>query len=116
MSGAKIPAAPWLIAVFFFYSAISSFFLSLTMLLHSGPGMSPGAAVAFFACSRAGPRLAGAFGHRALLSGVMVFTSGLVLSIVVGSAVPKKLPLLVLSLVLNGARQDRQGCRGTSLS
>ncbi|MDR3516720.1 MAG: MFS transporter [Azospirillaceae bacterium] len=100
-------------AVFLFYSAISSFFLSLTMLLQPGLGLSPmtaGAvftpsALAFFAGSLAGPKLAGRIGHRALLFGVVVFGSGLLLSIIAGVVAPGNLPLLVTSLILNGAGQ-----------
>ena len=84
--------------IFLFYSAISSFFLSLTMLLQFGLGLSPlvageiftPAAVAFFAGALAAPRIAAKLGHRALLVGVLLFASGLAVSIVVGVTDPRQ--------------------------
>jgi MFS family permease len=101
------------VGVFLFYSAISSFFLSLTMLLQPGLGLSPlraGAvftpsAVAFFLASLVGPRVAGAIGHRALLSGVAIFGLGFVVAIATGALAPASLPLLIVALILNGAGQ-----------
>lgn len=101
------------IAVFLFYSAISSFFLSLTMLLQPGLGLSPlvaGAvftpsAIAFFAGSLIGPRLAAAFGRGALLSGVAIFACGLALAIVAGAVAPDNPPLLIAAVVFNGLGQ-----------
>jgi MFS family permease len=100
-------------AIFLFYSAISSFFLSLTMLLQPGLGLSPLAAglvftpsaLAFFAGSLAGPRLAAALGPKALLAGVGVFASSFVVAIGAGAVVPHNLPLLVISGILNGLGQ-----------
>lgn len=101
------------VGVFFFYSAIGSFFLSLTMLLQAGLALSPlsaglvftPTAIAFLCGSVAGPRLARTVGHKALLAGVVSFGAGLVFSIVVGLAAPRDLRLLIASLVLNGAGQ-----------
>jgi len=100
-------------AIFLFYSAISSFFLSLTLLLQPGLGLSPlmaglvftPSAIAFFAGSLLGPRLAGAMGHRALLLGVAVFATGLGLAVVAGATAPDHLRLMILALILNGAGQ-----------
>lgn len=99
-------------AVFFFYSTISSFFFSLTMLLQSGLHLSPllagavftPAAVAFFAGALLAPRIAGVFGHRAVLIGVLVFAVGLVLSIAAGFGA-EGMPLLITSLIFNGFGQ-----------
>ncbi|WP_408581269.1 MFS transporter [Burkholderia cepacia] len=101
------------VAVFFFYSAISSFFLSLTLLLQAGLALSPVSAglvftptaLAFLAGSIAGPRLARAFGHKALLGGVISFGTGLALSIMVGIAAPREIGLLIISLIFNGLGQ-----------
>jgi MFS family permease len=101
------------VAISLFYSAISSFFLSLTILLQAGLALSPVAAgavftpsaLAFFAGSLFGPRLAKSHGHKALLIGVAVFASGLVLSVVAALLTPGNLTLLIVSLILNGAGQ-----------
>ncbi|MDX3881246.1 MAG: MFS transporter [Achromobacter sp.] len=100
-------------AVFLFFSAISSFFLSLTMLLQFGLELSPFAAgavftpsaVAFFAASVCGPRLAEKLGRRALLLGVVVFGAGIALSAAGAIVDASNLPLIVAALVLNGAGQ-----------
>lgn len=100
-------------ALFLFYSSISSFFLSLTMLLQDGLGLSPfvagliftPSAVAFFAGSLAGPYLARIFGRVVLPAGVLIFASGMALSIAVGFLSPDNRLLLILALVLNGAGQ-----------
>jgi MFS family permease len=100
-------------AVFLFYSAISSFFLLLTLLLQTGLGLSAWqaglvftpSAIAFFAGSLAGPRLTRALGHRALLYGVALFTAGVALSAIVAAARPQAYGWMILSLVLNGAGQ-----------
>ncbi|OZB61446.1 MAG: MFS transporter [Thiomonas sp. 13-66-29] len=100
-------------AIFLLYSSISSFFLSLTLLLQAGLGLAPLAAglvftpsaVAFFAGSLAGPRLAMRLDHRALLPGVCLFIAGLAVSAWVGAHAPAALGLMVLGLVLNGAGQ-----------
>ncbi|MBC9906701.1 MFS transporter [Achromobacter xylosoxidans] len=100
-------------AVFFFFSAISSFFFALTLLLQFGLGFAPLAAgavftpsaLAFFGASLAGPKLAARHGRGALLFGVLVFTVGLALSAVTAAMQPQNLALLVASLVLNGAGQ-----------
>jgi MFS family permease len=101
------------VAISLFYSAISSFFLSLTILLQAGLALSPVAAgavftpsaLAFLAGSLFGPRLAKSHGHKALLIGVAVFASGLVLSVVAALLTPGNLTLLIVSLILNGAGQ-----------
>jgi MFS family permease len=101
------------VAISLFYSAISSFFLSLTILLQAGLALSPVAAgavftpsaLAFFAGSLFGPRLAKSHGHKALLIGVAVFASGLVLSVVAALLTPGNLTLLIVSLISNGAGQ-----------
>lgn len=100
-------------AVFLFFSAISSFFLSLTMLLQFGLALSPLAAgavftpsaVAFFAASLSGPRLAEWLGRRALMLGVLVFGAGIALSAAGAILAVDNLPLVVMALVLNGAGQ-----------
>ncbi|MGO4683530.1 MFS transporter [Hyphomicrobium sp. 2TAF46] len=101
------------VAIFLFYSAISSFFLSLTMLLQPGLGLSPLAAgavftpsaIAFFAASLIGPKLAGWIGRKALLLGVTIFWTAMALAIGIGATSPDNLPLLIVSLILNGAGQ-----------
>jgi MFS family permease len=101
------------VAVFLFYSAISSFFLSLTILLQVGLALTPLAAgavftpsaIAFFAGALAGPRVARSYGHKALLIGITIFASGLAMSIVAGAVAPDNLPLLIVSLILNGTGQ-----------
>ncbi|MBR8656817.1 MFS transporter [Achromobacter sp. Marseille-Q0513] len=100
-------------AVFLFFSAISSFFLSLTMLLQFGLELSPLAAgavftpsaVAFFAASLSGPRLAEWLGRRALLLGVLVFGAGITLSAAGAILDPANLTLVVVALGPNGAGQ-----------
>ncbi|MGS1106965.1 MFS transporter [Achromobacter anxifer] len=100
-------------AVFFFFSAISSFFFALTLLLQFGLGFAPLAAgavftpsaLAFFGASLAGPKLVARHGRGALLFGVLVFTAGLGLSAITAATQPQNLALLVASLVLNGAGQ-----------
>ena len=99
--------------IFLFYSAISSFFLSLTMLLQPGIGLSPlwagvvftPSAIAFFAAALIGPRLAVSIGHRALLAGVAVFGLSFLVAIMTGSLAPANLPFLIIALILNGAGQ-----------
>lgn len=101
------------VAVFLFYSAISSYFLSLTMLLQSGFGLSPFAAgliftpsaIAFFAGSLAGPRLTKTFGNMILPAGVLFFAIGMALSIAIGFLAPDNRRLLILALILNGLGQ-----------
>jgi MFS family permease len=101
------------VAISLFYSAISSFFLSLTILLQAGLALSPIAAgavftpsaVAFFAGSLTGPRLARSLGHKALLIGTAVFAMGLGLSVAAGLWAPDNLSLLTVSLIMNGAGQ-----------
>lgn len=100
-------------AVFLFFSAISSFFLSLTMLLQFGLELSPLAAgavftpsaMAFFAASVSGPRLARWLGRRALLLGVLVFGAGIALSAAGAILDVANMRLIVATLVLNGAGQ-----------
>ncbi|MBO9330840.1 MFS transporter [Achromobacter xylosoxidans] len=101
-------------AVFLFFSAISSFFLSLTMLLQFGLELSPLAAgavftpsaMAFFAASVSGPRLARWLGRRALLLGVLVFGAGIALSAAGAILDVANMRLIVAALVLNGAGQS----------
>ncbi|MBP7654967.1 MULTISPECIES: MFS transporter [Pseudomonadota] len=96
-----------------FYSAISSFFFSLTWLLQAGLQLSPLAAglvftpsaVAFFAGSLLGPRLRTALGEQVLIVGVLVFMAGLALAIAVGATDPHALSWLVIALALNGLGQ-----------
>lgn len=98
---------------FLFYSAISSFFLSLTMLLQGGLHLSPLAAgmiftpsaIAFFAGSLASSHLQGWLGERALYVGLSVFMAGLALAVWVGAEQPDSLVWLVLALGLNGFGQ-----------
>lgn len=100
-------------ALFLFYSSISSFFFSLTLLLQVGLGLSPLAAggvftpsaVAFFAGSLVGPRMAKRLGHRVLLSGVSLFVAGLGVSAWGGAFAPTSLKLMVVGLLLNGFGQ-----------
>lgn len=100
-------------AVFLFFSAISSFFLSLTMLLQFGLELSPLAAgavftpsaMAFFAASVSGSRLARWLGRRALLLGVLVFGAGIALSAAGAILDVANMRLIVAALVLNGAGQ-----------
>ncbi|WP_333903267.1 MFS transporter [Achromobacter insolitus] len=100
-------------AIFCFYSAISSFFFALTLLLQFGLGYAPlmagmvftPSALAFFGASLAGPKLAARHGRGVLLSGVLMFAAGLGLSAITAAAQPENLALLVASLVLNGAGQ-----------
>lgn len=100
-------------AVFLFYSAISSFFLSLTVLLQFGLGLTPlvagmiftPSAVAFFVGSLAGPRLAARSGSGALLAGILIFACGPGLSALVAATAVDNLRLMILSLILNGLGQ-----------
>ncbi|MDR3397586.1 MAG: MFS transporter [Pandoraea sp.] len=99
--------------VFFFYSAISSFFLSLTLLLQFGLGLTPlqsgiiftPTALAFFCGSMAAPRLSARFGRRALLGGALVFGTGLAMTALVALIQPGNVTWLVVSLIFNGAGQ-----------
>ena len=100
------------LAIFLIYTAISSYFLALTVLLQFGHGMTAlaagmvftPAAIAFFTGSLSGPRLAERIGQRALLLGVAIFTVGLTVSATVAQA-GGPLPLLMVALVLNGFGQ-----------
>ncbi|VGO09987.1 Transmembrane efflux protein [plant metagenome] len=100
-------------AMFLLYSAISSFFLSLTLLLQAGLGLAPLAAglvftpsaIAFFAGSLCGPRLARLLGPRALLAGSAAFVAGLALSAYVGARAPQALDWMVVGIVINGFGQ-----------
>lgn len=75
------------LAIFLFYTAISSYFLALTILLQFGRGLTAlvaglvftPAAIAFFAGSLTAPRLAERIGQRALLLGMALFSVGVVL-------------------------------------
>ncbi|PLT20430.1 MULTISPECIES: MFS transporter [Ralstonia] len=74
------------LAIFLFYTAISSYFLALTILLQFGRGLTAlaaglvftPAAIAFFAGSLTAPRLAERIGQRALLLGMALFAVGIV--------------------------------------
>ncbi|MEC5319953.1 MFS transporter [Brenneria populi subsp. brevivirga] len=98
---------------FLFYSAISSFFLALTLLLQGGLHLSPltaGAiftpsAIAFFAGSMVAPRLRGALGGKTLYAGLLIFIAGLALAVWVGANRPAALGWLALALILNGFGQ-----------
>lgn len=99
--------------IFLFYSAISSFFLSLTMLLQPGIGLSPlwagmvftPSALAFFAAALLSPKLAASLGHRALLLGVAIFGLSFLVAIPTGLLAPANLVFLIVALILNGAGQ-----------
>ena len=100
------------LAIFLFYTAISSYFLALTILLQFGRGLSPlaagmvftPAAVAFFCGSLTAPRLAERIGHRALLLGTAIFGVGLILLSTMAQA-GTVIPLLIVPLMLNGFGQ-----------
>ncbi|OZI34658.1 MFS transporter [Bordetella genomosp. 10] len=101
------------LAIFLFYSAISSFFLTLTFLLQAGLHLGPLAAgivftpsaVAFFSGSLLGPRVAARIGPWALLLGVICFGAGLGLSALIGTYAPRQLGWLSLSVAVNGLGQ-----------
>ena len=101
------------LGIFCLYSAISSFFFSLTLLLQRGLGLTPltaglvftPTALAFFAGSQLSPRLAARYGRYALVGGMALFGSGLALSAVTAAFQPHNLVLLMLSLVFNGSGQ-----------
>ncbi|WP_448951338.1 MFS transporter [Labrys neptuniae] len=102
-----------MVATFLFFSAISSFSLSLTILLQIGLGQTalqagmlfvPSAA-AFFVGSLISAPLAKKWGRSALIAGMLVFTAGLAVSVAVGFAGGRDLALLSLSLILNGLGQ-----------
>ncbi|WP_296224672.1 MFS transporter [Ralstonia sp. UBA689] len=100
------------LAIFLFYTAISSYFLALTILLQFGRGLSPltaglvftPAAIAFFTGSLSAPRLAERIGQRALLLGVAIFAVGLILLSTMAQA-GTAVALLIVPLVLNGFGQ-----------
>ncbi|ARP90416.1 MFS transporter [Bordetella genomosp. 9] len=107
------PFAIGVAAIFLFYSSISSFFLSLTLLLQNGIGLSAWdagllftpSAIAFFAASLAGPWLARRWGHYALMGGIALFAAGLAMSAAVALAAPRSAGWMIVSLILNGAGQ-----------
>jgi EmrB/QacA subfamily drug resistance transporter len=100
------------LAIFLFYTAISSYFLALTILLQFGRGLSAlaaglvftPAAIAFFTGSLTAPRLAERIGQRALLLGVAIFAVGLVLLATMAQA-GTATAWLVVPLVLSGFGQ-----------
>jgi len=100
------------LAIFLFYTAISSYFLALTILLQFGRGLSAlaaglvftPAAIAFFTGSLTAPRLAEHIGQRALLLGVAIFAVGLVLLATMARA-GAATAWLVVPLVLSGFGQ-----------
>lgn len=100
-------------AILLMLSAMSSFFLSLTMLLQAGLGLSPfiagaiftPAALAFFSGSLAAPRLARRFGPRTLPVGVLIFAAGLALAAVVAGDTRDSLALMIVALIVNGFGQ-----------
>ncbi|CAJ0800538.1 Multidrug resistance protein Stp [Ralstonia condita] len=100
------------LAIFLFYTAMSSYFLALTILLQFGRGLTAlaaglvftPAAIAFFAGSLTGPRLAERIGQYALLLGVAIFAIGLVLLAAMAQA-GAPTAWFILPLVLNGFGQ-----------
>ncbi|MCP1845814.1 MFS family permease [Bradyrhizobium sp. USDA 4524] len=101
------------IGVFLFFASISSFFLSLTLLLQAGLGYTPlvagliftPTALAFITAARLSPAIVRQMGGRSLLLGVGAFFIGLTLSVLVAFFVPTSAPLLVASLIFNGFGQ-----------
>ncbi|MGY3585635.1 MFS family permease [Bradyrhizobium sp. USDA 4341] len=101
------------IGVFLFFASISSFFLSLTLLLQAGLGYTPlvagliftPTALAFITAARLSPAIVRRLGGRSLLLGVGAFFIGLTLSVLVAFIVPASAPLMVASLVFNGFGQ-----------
>ncbi len=99
--------------VFLFFASISSFFLSLTLLLQAGLGYSPfvagliftPTALAFITAARLSPVIVRQLGGRSLLLGVAAFFIGLTLSVLVAFIVPTSAPLLIASLIFNGFGQ-----------
>lgn len=100
------------LAIFLFYTAISSYFLALTILLQFGRGLSAlaaglvftPAAVAFFTGSLTAPRLAERIGQRALLLGVAIFAVGMVV-LATMAQLGAGTAWLILPLMLNGFGQ-----------
>lgn len=72
--------------------------------LAAGAVFTP-SALAFFGGSLAGPKLAARYGRTVLLAGVLIFAAGVALSAVTAAIQPDNLPLLIVSLVLNGVGQ-----------
>ncbi|NEU98327.1 MFS transporter [Bradyrhizobium uaiense] len=101
------------IGVFLFFASISSFFLSLTLLLQTGLGYTPliaglifaPTALAFITAARLSPRIIRGVGQRSLLLGISIFFLGLALSVLVAFNAPTSVPLLVTSLIFNGFGQ-----------
>jgi len=101
------------IGVFLFFASISSFFLSLTLLLQAGLGYAPLAAgliftptaLAFITAARLSPAIVRRVGSRSLLLGISTFFVGLALSVLVAFLAPTSTPLLVASLIFNGFGQ-----------
>ncbi|MGN6259773.1 MAG: MFS transporter [Ralstonia sp.] len=100
------------LAIFLFYTAISSYFLALTILLQFGRGLSAlaaglvftPAAIAFFTGSLTAPRLAERIGQRALLLGVAIFAVGMVV-LAAMAQLGAGTAWLILPLMLNGFGQ-----------
>ncbi|MEW1780884.1 MFS transporter [Arthrobacter sp. NPDC080086] len=100
------------LAIFLFYTAISSYFLALTILLQFGRGLSPlmaglvftPAAIAYFSGSLIAPRLAERIGQRALWLGMALFAGGLALLATMAQAGASNAWLLV-PLVIGGFGQ-----------
>lgn len=101
------------IGVFLFFASISSFFLSLTLLLQAGLGYTPLAAgliftptaLAFITAARLSPAIVRRVGRRSLLLGIGTFFIGLALSVLVAFLAPTSILLLVTSLIFNGFGQ-----------
>ncbi|MEW6645008.1 MAG: MFS transporter [Pseudomonadota bacterium] len=101
------------IGVFLFFASISSFFLSLTLLLQTGLGYTPlvagliftPTALAFITAARLSPGIVRKVGSRSLLLGIGIFFTGLALSVLVAFLAPTSVPLLVASLACNGFGQ-----------
>jgi len=101
------------IGVFLFFASISSFFLSLTLLLQAGLGYTPlvagliftPTALAFITAARLSPTTVRYVGSRSLLLGISVFFIGLTLSVLIAFIEPTSTPLLIASLIFNGFGQ-----------
>lgn len=101
------------IGVFLFFASISSFFLSLTLLLQAGLDYTPliagliftPTALAFITAARLSPVIIRAVGDGSLLLGTSIFFFGLLLSVFVAFTAPTSVPLLVGSLIFNGFGQ-----------
>jgi MFS family permease len=102
-----------MLATFLFFSAISSFSLSLTMMLQVGLGQSALEAgtffvpstIAFFAGSLLSAPIEKRYGGRALTFGMLAFAIGLLIAVLAGFAGSRDLGSLSISVVLQGLGQ-----------